>query len=352
MNPTSADSRWASPTVNPKEQTEGSPGLTGHLPACRSFPGGLSCQTGGAWATVRRVFSLPRSPLYRHFPPGATLPPRHRVLWVGPTTDPDLGLARRQVAEVADVRDAASPAAATAAPPEVFRYRSPAVVLLASLTPGQWTLADVVNLKIYWPLAPIVSVAAGLLDGRRRSGPQLPGMEEVPWHDLGGRLGWWLADREAGRPGGLGMPGSARREERFLEPVAGLGHQPMRVTVAAQRVADVEAIVDLLAAAGVITAHQTHGRPSLIQPADLLVWDVGMGSDADLAWLRMLVANQPGRRVVLLDSFPRADTVVAALRAGASAVLGRPTSAEALAGTVLRLAGPQRIGLGPSAHNT
>ena len=43
-----------------------------------------------------------------------------------------------------------------------------------------------------------------------------------------------------------------------------------------------------------------------------------------------------GLFIVLLDSFPRGDTVAAALRAGAAAVLGRPVCLEAVAGTLLR----------------
>ena len=63
---------------------------------------------------------------------------------------------------------------------------------------------------------------------------------------------------------------------------------------------------------------------------------VAIGPD-DLAWLRMLTANGPHTRVVLLESFPRGDAAEAALRAGAGAVLGRPLGLEALEGTLRRL---------------
>ena len=60
--------------------------------------------------------------------------------------------------------------------------------------------------------------------------------------------------------------------------------------------------------------------------------------DADtLTWLRMLTIQQPDLAVVLLDSFPRSDTSLAALDAGALAGLGRPLAVESLAGLLSRL---------------
>ena len=53
----------------------------------------------------------------------------------------------------------------------------------------------------------------------------------------------------------------------------------------------------------------------------------------------MFTAHRPGLPVIVVESFPRGDTVLAALRAGATAVLGRPLSLEALAGTLLRQEG-------------
>jgi len=82
---------------------------------------------------------------------------------------------------------------------------------------------------------------------------------------------------------------------------------------------------------------RSHGRPPLDERAGVLIWDVGNLSDDDLAWLEMMAANRPALRIVVLESFPRPDRTQAALRKGAAAVLGRPVSAEALAGTIHRL---------------
>ncbi|MFM1904288.1 MAG: hypothetical protein RLZZ440_2188 [Planctomycetota bacterium] len=269
------------------------------------------------------------------------------VLWVGPARDADLRLARLQVGRIAVVADAVSPREAAAGSADGGRGGSPAVILLASPTPATWSLADVIAVRLAWPLAAVVSVAAGLVDGRRRSGPALAGVEEVPWHDLPGRLAWWLADRAAGRPGTLGLPPTVRREERFLEgPRAALAGPPPRLVVAAQRPIDLEAACDLVAAAGGSVVQAVRGRPPLTAAADAILWDVATPGDADLPWLRMLLAERPTRRVIVLDSFPRADRVGAMLRAGAAAVLGRPGSAEAVAGVLAGPAIAPGIGLG------
>jgi hypothetical protein len=187
---------------------------------------------------------------------------------------------------------------------------------------------------------PIVSVASSLVDGRRRSGPPLPGIDEVPWHDLPGRCGWWLAAFEAGVRTSLGLPATSRREERLLESIGGLQPQAAEVraevSVAAARADDLEGLCDLLTIAGHRVVNRQLGRPRLDEAAGTLVWDIGDLAAGELEWLRLLAANRPGLFIVLLDSFPRGDTVAAAQRAGAAAVLGRPVCLEALAGTLLR----------------
>lgn len=276
---------------------------------------------------------------------------RRRVLWIGSVDGLELGTARSGLAALADVTDADSPQAAVAAAAAIAGQATPAVAVLASDRPARFTVADALLLAQAWPLMPIVSVASSLVDGRRRSGPQLPGIDEVPWHDLPARCGWWLAAFEAGLPTSLGLPATSRREERLLESIGGIGSNsvgaasghpasaclaPAEVSVAAARADDLEGLYDLLTVAGHRVVKRQIGRPHLDQAADTLVWDVCDLAAGDLEWLRLLAANRPGLFIVLLDSFPRGDTVAAAMRAGAAAVLGRPINLEALAGTLLR----------------
>lgn len=258
------------------------------------------------------------------------------VLWVGADESADLRLAKAAAAKSGHIHAVTSPEMALAKPPEPFGQRSPAIILLATSSPGRWTLDDAVKLSIRWPLAPIVSVAATIVDGRRRSGPPLPGIEEVMWHDLPGRLAAWLDDRAEGRPGTLGLPATARREEGIIENVRPRGNG-LKVALAANRPGDLEGLVDVATAAGASVVARRRGRPPIDDDASVLAWDVGIVDGSVLAWLRILVANRPGRQVILLESFPRSDTTAAALEAGAAAVLGRPCGVETFAGTLLGL---------------
>lgn len=265
--------------------------------------------------------------------------PGPAVAWIGDAVAPELAWARLQAGRHAEIRDLTLPLdSAPAHPADDDRW--PALVLLASDGPARWSLADAVRVSRRWPLAPLISVASTLVEGRRRSGPALPGIEEVPWCDLPSRLAGWLADLTAGRRGTLGLPMTSRREDRVIEAATRLrrvvtaGPGPT-MSVAAARPADLEGLGDLLAAAGYTVARRSLGRPPLDEPADVLVWDVERCTDDQLSWLRMLAANRPALEVMLVVSFPRREVVDAAMAAGAAAVLGRPLAVESLAGALV-----------------
>lgn len=265
--------------------------------------------------------------------------------WVGPSTDAELAWARAAVAGLVAVHDFADTAAVVAAGPGA---PWPAIVLLGTDAPARWRLADLVAIARRWPIAPLVSVATSVVDGRRRGGPPLPAVEEVPWSELPARLAWWLADRDAGRPGTLGLPATARREDRALEAAAALrpAGRRTRVSVAADRPTDLEGLADLIVASGRLVGRRSCGRPPLDEEADVLLWDADDFGPAHLAWLRMLVANRPGLGIVVIDSFPRSEPTLGALRAGAVAVLGRPLAPESLAGALTWLESRPVSGLG------
>ncbi|MEI8317281.1 MAG: hypothetical protein WCH79_04985 [Planctomycetia bacterium] len=272
-----------------------------------------------------------------------------RVLWVGMVDDDELSMARSALVRLTGcaVTRLASPAAGLT----VRRRDSGSAgslppldcILLAVDRPGRWSTEDALALAQAFPLTPIFAIASSLCDGRRRSGPPLPGIEELPWHDAAGRLARWFFDLDAGLPGSLGLAPTVRREDRFLEaptfqphsrPAA--GQAP--VTVAARTALDLDGLADLLAAAGHPIVQRTLGRPELSPPGRLVVWDAGRLDGADLEWLRLLVANRPSVAVVVLDSFPRGDSGRGVLRAGGAALLGRPVALEVLAGTLRGLA--------------
>jgi hypothetical protein len=271
------------------------------------------------------------------------------VLWIAaPAASDELALARDWATTLANVVEVRSPAEAVNDPPACFVDRSPAVILIASPATAAWQLDDFLAVSRRWPLAPVVSVSATLVEGRRRSGPALPGVEEVAWTELPGRLACWLLDRSLGVPGTLGLPATSRRDERILEATRrnaqnrpGVGG---RIEVAASRLLDLEGIADLVAACGHEVVGRRLGRPPIDHHADVVVWDTGDLGPAHITWLGMVAANRPLAPVIVLDSFPRADTAAPAMRAGAAAILARPVSLDVLAGVLLHVTSRLRRG--------
>jgi CheY-like chemotaxis protein len=231
----------------------------------------------------------------------------------------------------------------------------PTLAVLATEAPGRWRLDDCIVLARCWPLAVIIAVTTSLGDGRRRSGPVLPGIEEVPWNELPARLAIWLADLTAGLPGALGVPPTARREERLLQTSEGLararGRRATRVAVAAPDPLALEGLVGLVAGLGHEVTARAVGRTPVDAPTDVVVWEVADVDQATLVWLRLLAGARPARQVVVVTAFPRGDSALAALQAGARAVLGQPICLEALAGALLEASRSLRIGLGSTQQS-
>jgi len=279
---------------------------------------------------------------------------KRHLLWIGATAGLELGMAYTWIANRTNVVRACSPQAAIATD-SLSGGPLPSIAILAADWPGRWALRDAVLLSKRWPLLRIVSVASSLVDGRRRSGPVLPGIEEVSWYDFPSRFECWCKDIDAGRPSLLGLPTTARREERLLESIPmvmpAIGRDgnaatgsALTVSLVASQAVDLDGLNDLLTLAGWRITRSGCGQPELDEPADVLVWDIGSIQSSQLARLRMLSANRPKLAIVLLESFPRGDSTLMALRSGATAVLGRPFLLESLRGTFLRLEREGRTG--------
>jgi hypothetical protein len=129
------------------------------------------------------------------------------VLWVGEIDDLELTIARESLVRLTGcivIRETAPAPSSPSSPhgSDLLGTSPPDCILLAIDRPGRWSVEQVLGLSLNFPLTPIFAIATSLGDGRRRSGPPLPGVEELAWHDAGGRLARWFADpanREAGK---------------------------------------------------------------------------------------------------------------------------------------------------------
>ena len=219
----------------------------------------------------------------------------------------------------------------------------PLVICLSETHPGQVHSDEILRLTSRWPLSKIVVVGSCLADGQRRSGPLLKGVLTVPWHDLSSRIIVWLHRLKSGQPSSLADAASFRREERWLvdatttnAPHTVLDYvTQVRVTVAASTDTTAEAVSELVTAAGGLVEQTITGKPPIQDTADVVIWDLHDSPEFQLEWIRLLTCQNPRRIIALLCSFPRSDTAQAAMAAGATVVLGRPTDGEALRGVLL-----------------
>jgi len=245
------------------------------------------------------------------------------AIWIGEDRGPELRLARRWLATIVPL--VVHPDAASA----IDRHGPrPSLALLACPRPGSWSVPAVARIAAALPLVPLFAVTTSLAEGGRRNGDTLPGVEEIPWLELPG-VAWrrWRPDVAEYRS----LPATSRRDERWLSRLPAGAAAGERVAVVADT-GGTEAVCDLLEAAG-CTPHPLPGRrpvPGCVGP---VVWAVGAVGEEQRQWLRLLTAD--GRRdVLVLESFPCGDGVVAALAAGAAAVLPRVVAADCLAGTL------------------
>lgn len=283
-----------------------------------------------------------------------------RAVWIGPSDTDELALARGVLASRLETtvlvqEDLFDPKVEGKRPITSEQPRSPAplVACLATDGPRRPVHETALHLARSWPLCRFVAISSSLCEGRRRSGPPTPGVEEIPWHELPGRLDCWLEDSGADRPGWLGQPSTLRREDRLLvslrersaatdETIAG-----RTVAVAAARPESLDGLTAMLASFGSPPTSGGVGRPTMDVSADVLLWECLESAALELPWLGILAAHRPSMDIVLLESFPRGDRTFDAIRAGASWVLGRPTPADVLFGTLRWLAGNgRRSGLG------
>lgn len=271
-----------------------------------------------------------------------------RAVWIGGHEAPDLASARSAVAARMDLTIV--PWSTALVPPgdapDGVDAGEPLFVFLALDTPARFASDHAVAIARRWPLCRIIAVGASLAEGRRRSGPPLPGIEEVPWYELPGRLERWLDHLRDGRPGTIGLPATVRREDRLLEMTPVRTSTGRRVELVAPTRDALDGLAALLEAIGCPAVASVVGTPPIAPRGNVVVWDVGGSIARHLPWLRLLSANRPETDIVVLESFPRGDRSLEAVHAGAACVLGRPPSAEALAGTLDWLGRCRGNGLG------
>ena len=250
---------------------------------------------------------------------------RIAVLLIGDTHRAEFLDARRVLADLAELTEAADPAAAAAilqsAPLE------PEVIVLAQAYPGQFSQAQVDQLRRLAPLARMVALLGTWCEGESRSGRPWPGVVRVYWHQWPSRSALELARIAHGQSSAWSLPPTATEEERLLSTAeaplpAGEGliaiharQTPMADWLAA---ACRQAGYSTLRLCGPNWPQFAGARAGIFDATDL-----GPSEAADLS--RLVAQLHPAPVLVLLD-FPRPRV----LPHGAAAILSKPLLLEDL----------------------
>jgi hypothetical protein len=260
------------------------------------------------------------------------------AVWIGEPTSDEAGLACEWLAERICVTQVSGFRAAA----ELQLTGDPMVVVFPLPWSGAVEARDLPALARRWPLSPLVAVCMSVVDGRRRSGPALPGVLDVPWHDLPARVEQWLRHRDAGMPTSLGLPRTIRREERLLaarsdhgcRPATVRDRRPLTAALAAASRSDLDSLADLAIAAGCRVSSRRTGRPSPGDAGDVVLWDLPDHRAEPLSWIARMADSREARPLILFDSFPRGSMARALKAAGRGHLLARPAEADVLADTI------------------
>lgn len=247
----------------------------------------------------------------------------------------------------------------------------PEVILLAQPRTGIDDQRAVDRLLAVAPLTRIVAIAGSWCEGELRTGRPLAGALRLYWHEF---TPWWraaLQRRAAGQAPHWSAPLEAPRFGDLLNDLAHPGEDPLQrsgspalpqspttVAIDAPDYATYESIADALKPHGWHSEWRPRHRPQLHShaPFHAAIWDGAQLNPAELVSLRHLAADLPVSRdpksaqgsapptnapstnappprrpslIALLD-YPRPEHIRLAHIAGATAILGKPYSINAL----------------------
>jgi hypothetical protein len=223
---------------------------------------------------------------------------------------------------------------------------SPELIVVAQSRPGEIGSREIERLRRRSPLAGVVALLGSWCEGETRTGRPWPGLERVYWYEF---PAWWrrqMALVQSGRcpDWARAVSGDMRcTEYRVLSTEYGVRSRPLShnglVVIHVARRDTAEAFSDVLQRAGFSTVWQKpgQGRP-VVRGAAAGIWVGGQLSEAEANELRTFCRQMEHEAapVVAMFDFPRRDCVDAAVKLGATTVLGMPCCNSALIKTLDR----------------
>jgi CheY-like chemotaxis protein len=243
------------------------------------------------------------------------------ALWIGDSQSAEFSAAALRLAEQARVVKFADASAAR----EWFASENaaPDLIVLAQSFPGQLDAEAVKPLRTAAPLARIIAVLGTWCEGESRSGHPVPGTIRVYWHQFESRCLRELQQLRSGRCNSWGLAPTATEDERLLmteshspTPTQGLA----AIITSDQEMAN--CVSDACGTRGIATVWFLPGQEIRAAGVTAVLWDAPIPVPEQVAELQRL--KQTYIPVLALLDFPRVDDHVAALWAGASAVISKP----------------------------
>lgn len=251
------------------------------------------------------------------------------VLLLGDRSRAEFRDVRRMIAETANLVEISDPPAAVAE----LRSRSTApLVVVATAYPGQFSTAQIAQLRKESPLVRIVALLGSWCEGEQRTGQPWPADARVYWYEW---PAWWsrtIAEGVAGPWGSTGLPLTANNQDRVLTTVATWAPAVRSglVAVSADDFETFAAISTSIEVAGYRSAWVRSHRPPVLRGVSAGIWVGGQLSLKEQGNLALFCRRfEPSPVAVILD-FPRTDAVSTARELGAAHLLGKPFSADEL----------------------
>lgn len=260
------------------------------------------------------------------------------VLFVGDSSQPEFAEAIEQMRAACRLIGFDDPAGAISWCNE--SETPPALVVIASARPGQWSDEAIERLRGRLPLVPFVALLGAWCEGEMRSGAPWPGVVRVYRHQWRQRFAREIARMAAGQCGSWSLPVTASAEERLLSQADSSkpGNHGVVAVVADGR-ETAEWLVAACRAHGWTTVWNTDWRSAELHGVDVVVWDLGPIEPAAFEILHEIRDVFGDAPVVALSDFPREENKRQLSAAGAAAVLSNPLLVSDLAWQLDRLAG-------------
>ncbi|MBI1900521.1 MAG: hypothetical protein HYS13_05335 [Planctomycetia bacterium] len=234
----------------------------------------------------------------------------------------------------------------------------PDLIVLVQSRPSVFADDQLDALRRLAPTAGIVGIAGTWCEGEGRSGRPWPGAVRWQWHQAATRLAREIERMLAGACPSWGLPSTATADDQLFHEVEGEGpggsasRRAERVVAIASAHRAMEETLRLfcrelgMTAVGVhLGVHTLQGRGAPATTGDsarlaglaAAIWD---GSDAEAEELQQLaqfIALVRPAPVIVLLSFPRAETMDRLAKLGVAAVLAKPLLLADLEGQMERL---------------